>query len=152
MRYARRHFLALGAAGAAGILVAPRASPAGIKFGDVEGQSRQFMRWYEEIQLTAAQERIKKEALGSIPAPCCSDNSAYTCCCPCNVSRTIWGLSQYMIAKQGASAAEVRAKVKEWIAFVAPNGYRGDACYTGGCPRPFKEGGCGGMKPDNLVL
>lgn len=110
------------------------------------------MRWYEEIELTAAQERIKKEALGSIPAPCCSDNSAYTCCCPCNVSRTIWGLSQYMIAKQGASVAQVRAKVKEWIGFVAPNGYQGDACYTGGCPRPFREGGCGGMKPDNLVL
>lgn len=126
-----------------------------IEFRDVEAQSRQFMRWHEEVQLTAAQEAVKKEALGNIPAPCCSDNSAYTCCCPCNISRTIWGLSQYMIAKQNASADQVRSKVQEWIAFIGPkppDGFSGSACYTGHCPRPFKEGGCGGMRADNLVL
>jgi len=126
-----------------------------IEFRDVEAQSRQFMRWHEEIRLTDAQEAVKKEALGNIPAPCCSDNSAYTCCCPCNISRTIWGLSQYMIAKQNASADQVRSKVQEWIAFIGPkppDGFSGSACYTGHCPRPFKEGGCGGMRADNLVL
>ncbi len=123
-----------------------------IKFRNVEQQSRQFMGWYERIKLTDAQEAVKKQALEPIPAPCCSDNSAYTCCCPCNISRTIWGLSQYMIAKQGATASQVRAKVEEWIGFIGPNGFSGSACYNGGCARPFREGGCGGMNPSNLIL
>ncbi len=110
------------------------------------------MRWHAEIRLSPAQEAIKKAALEPIPAPCCSDNSAYTCCCSCNISRTIWGLSQYMIARQNASAEQVRAKVREWIAFVNPNGFSGTACYQGGCPRPFREGGCGGMNENDLVI
>ena len=126
-----------------------------IEFHDVEAQSRQFMRWHEEISLSASQEAVKKAALGNIPAPCCADNSAYTCCCPCNISRTIWGLSQYMIAKQGASESQVRSKVQEWIAFIGPKppeAFSGSGCYTGHCTRPFKHGGCGGMQADNLVL
>ncbi len=126
-----------------------------IAFRDVRGQTRQFMRWYEEISLTPAQEDVKKEALGSIPAPCCSDNSAYTCCCPCNISRTIWGLSQYMIARQDASASQVRDKVREWISFVGPRpprAFSGSGCYTGHCSRPFREGGCGGMSPEALAF
>ena len=126
-----------------------------IRFQDVRAQTRQFMRWYEEVPLTPAQEAVKKAALGSIPAPCCSDNSAYTCCCPCNISRTIWGLSQYMIARQGASAAEVREKVRAWIRFIGPKppkAFSGSGCYTGHCPRPFSEGGCGGMSPAALAF
>lgn len=110
------------------------------------------MRWHAEISLTPAQEAVKKAALDPIPAPCCSDNSAYTCCCSCNISRTVWGLSQYMIAKQNASAEQVRRKVREWIAFINPRGFSGAACYQGGCPRPFREGGCGGMNASHLVL
>ena len=126
-----------------------------IEFHDVEAQSRQFMRWHEEISLSTSQEAVKKAALGNIPAPCCADNSAYTCCCPCNISRTIWGLSQYMIAKQNASADQVRSKVQEWIAFIGPKppeGFSGTGCYTRQCPMPFNKGGCGGMSRDNLVL
>ena len=152
MQRDRRHLLRLATALPFALASGYRLQGAEIEFRNVEEQSRQFMRWHEEIALTPAQERVKKAALGSIPAPCCSDNSAYTCCCPCNISRTIWGLSQYMIAKQDATAEQVRAKAREWIAFINPKGFSGNACYTGGCPRPFSEGGCGGMSASNLVL
>jgi hypothetical protein len=123
-----------------------------IVFRDVEDQARTFMEWERKIQLNREQEQIKKDALSAIPAPCCSDNSAYTCCCPCNMSRTIWGLANHMIARQGANAREVRAKAEEWIAYINPNGYDGKACYTGRCPRPFREDGCGGMNASQLKL
>lgn len=139
-------------AGPLALLRTARSQAAEIHFHDTERQSREFMGWYEKIQLTAAQERVKKAALEALPAPCCSDNSAYTCCCPCNLSRTIWGLSQYMIARQGASAEQVRSKVKEWIAFINPAGFSGKTCYTRGCSRPFHRDGCGGMRADHLIL
>ena len=123
-----------------------------IQFSDLQRQTREFMGWYETIKLTPQQEAVKKTALEAMPAPCCSEYSAYTCCCECNISRTIWGLSNYMIAKQGASAAQVTAKVKEWISFVNPKGFQGQACSTGGCPRPFKHGGCGGMNPGSVAF
>ena len=123
-----------------------------LEFDDVKTQTRQFIEWEQTLKLTSAQEAIKKEALGAMPAPCCSDNSAYTCCCPCNVSRSMWGLANYMITEQNASAGEVQAKVKEWVAFVNPEGYSGDTCYRGGCNRPFHKNGCGGMKPDQLAF
>ena len=125
-----------------------------IVFSDVEEQTRQFMEWERTIRLTPEQEALKKEALGAIPAPCCSDNSAYTCCCPCNLSRTIWGLSNYLITKQDASAERIRAKVTEWIGYVNPGGYKsGDTCYRrGGCRRAFKHDGCGGMSAGHVVF
>jgi len=124
----------------------------GIVFHDVKAQTRQFMEWEREIRLDKEQEKIKKAALTAIPAPCCSDKSAYTCCCTCNMSRSIWGLANYMIAKQGADATAVRAKAKEWIAYINPNGFSGKACYTGRCQRPFRQDGCGGMKASQLVF
>ncbi len=148
----RRHWLACSAAAGWAVSWSGRLLADEIRFTDVETQSRQFMRWHAEIRLTAAQEGVKRAALESIPAPCCSDNSAYTCCCPCNISRTIWGLSQYLISKQNASAEQVRAKVREWIAFIGPANSSGSACYSGGCHRPFASDGCGGMDPGNLVL
>ena len=125
-----------------------------IVFSDVEEQTRQFMEWERTIRLTPEQEALKKEALGAIPAPCCSDNSAYTCCCPCNLSRTIWGLSNYLITTQNASAERIRAKVTEWIGYVNPGGYKsGDTCYRGGgCRRAFKHDGCGGMSAGHVVF
>ncbi len=142
----------LVATGQLGLVRTAELRGAAIEFRDLERQSREFMRWHAEIQLTPAQEAVKKAALDPIPAPCCSDNSAYTCCCSCNISRTIWGLSQYLIARQNASAEQVRAKVREWITFINPKGFSGEACYQGGCPRPFQEGGCGGMNANDLVL
>jgi hypothetical protein len=110
------------------------------------------MEWYRTIKLTPQQEAVKKAALEPLPAPCCADNSAYTCCCQCNVSRTVWGLAHYMIAKQNAGARQVREKVQEWITFVNPKGYSGRSCYNGGCARPFANDGCGGMNAGKLVL
>ena len=121
-----------------------------IVFSDVQSQTGQFMDWERTIRLTPEQEAIKKQALGAMPAPCCSDNSAYTCCCPCNLSRTIWGLANYLIAEQGAGVKKVQAKTTEWVAFVNPEGFSGDVCYRGGCPRPFKNNGCGGMKANQV--
>jgi hypothetical protein len=130
----------------------PLAGAEEIVFKDVKQQTGQFMEWYKTIKLTPQQESVKKAALTALPAPCCSDNTAYTCCCECNVSRTIWGLSHYLIAKQGASASQVTAKVKQWIAFVNPNGFEGKACYSGGCARPFAKDGCGGMNAAQVTF
>ena len=38
------------------------------------------------------------------------------------MSRSVWGLSNYMIAKQEAGAVAVREKATEWIKFIAPMG------------------------------
>jgi hypothetical protein len=67
------------------------ASP--IDFIDVKEQTKEFIAYSDSIQLTPEQELVKQEALSRIPAPCCSDNSAYTCCCPCNMAKSWWGLS-----------------------------------------------------------
>ncbi len=122
------------------------------EFTDVDKQSREFMAMYERIQLTPEQEAIKKAALEQLPAPCCSDNTAYTCCCPCNLSRTIWGLSAHLIVDEGYDAEQVKAAVEEWIDFTTKGSQTGDACYVGGCGKPFAKNGCGGMSPDRLSL
>jgi hypothetical protein len=123
-----------------------------IVFDDARTQSEQFIEWHRTIKLNPQQEAVKKAALEALPAPCCSDNSAYTCCCECNVSRTVWGLTNYIIAEQDAGVAQVQEKVKEWIAFVNPKGYSGRSCYNGGCARPFSDDGCGGMSAERLVF
>lgn len=117
-----------------------------LEFTDARAQSEQFIAYYDSIELDDAQEAIKRAALEPLPAACCSDNSAYTCCCPCNLSKSIWGLSAHLIAERGADAETVRSKVQEWTAFINPDGYSGHVCTTaGGCMRPFAEDGCGGM-------
>ncbi len=121
-----------------------------IVFRDVRSQTLEFIEWDETIELTPTQEAVKKSALEALSAPCCSDNSAYTCCCPCNISRSTWGLSKWLIVEKGFSATQVREKAAEWIAFLNPDGYSGRACYTGGCPRPFHKDGCGGMNPTDV--
>jgi hypothetical protein len=123
-----------------------------LDFSDRQARSVEFMRLYEEIALTPEQEAIKKEALEAIPAECCADNSAYTCCCPCNLSRTVWGLSAWLITERGADAETVRSEVQRWYGTVNENDFPGDTCYTGGCGKPFAEGGCGGMHPSRLAV
>lgn len=119
---------------------------AGLELTDVQSQAKEFVGYYQNIQLTPEQEAIKKEALTAIPAPCCSDNTSYTCCCPCNMAKTIWGLSNHLIADKGYDAAQVKTAVEEWIAFINPEGdFSGNVCYTGRCNQPWAKGGCGGM-------
>jgi hypothetical protein len=124
-------------------LTAEDADP--VPFADLERQTQEFIGYESSIQLTPEQEAIKREALEALPAPCCSDNTAYTCCCPCNMSLSIWGLSHLLIARHGYDAEQVRAKVEEWVAAINPDGHSGDVCYKGGCGRPFRHNGCGGM-------
>lgn len=124
----------------------------GVELHDVESQTVEFMRWNDEIELTPAQERIRVEALSAIPAPCCSDNSIATCCCPCNMAKSVWGLSKHLIARKDAGVDEVRRAAKDWIGFINPDGFSGDTCYIGGCNRAFHENGCGGMRQERPVF
>ena len=130
----------------------PVTTVGGVTFEDVPTQTRQFIAWNESIQLTPAQEAIRVEALSAIPAPCCSDNSAATCCCPCNMAKSVWGLSKHLITEKGAGVAEVRQAAQDWFAFINPEGFSGDVCYIGGCGKAFHENGCGGMRHDHPVF
>lgn len=124
----------------------------GVELHDVKAQTLEFMRYNDEIQLTPAQERIRMAALSAIPAPCCSDNSAATCCCPCNMAKSVWGLSKYLITEKDAGVDEVRRAAQDWFRFINPDGFSGDVCYIGGCNRAFRENGCGGMRQERPVF
>ena len=122
-----------------------------VEFTDVRKQTEEFIGYYETIKLTSQQESIKREALSNLPAPCCANNSAYTCCCVCNLSRTIWGLSNHLIAERGFDAEGVRGAVIKWANFINPDGFSGNGCHTGGCGRAFAKNGCGGMNASQVV-
>lgn len=130
----------------------PAFSTGEVEFTDVRRQTAEFHRYYEEITLTPEQQRIFDEALADLQAPCCSDRSALTCCCECNMARSWWGLSKHLIAERGYDAARVRSAVEAWFEFINPDGFSGDACYTGGCFRPFRQNGCGGMDESQIAL
>ena len=132
--------------------VAPESGEPAIEFSEVRRQTLEFIAYDDSITLTPEQEAVKKEALSAIPAPCCSDNTAETCCCPCNMAKSIWGLTKHLIADEGYSAVQVRKAVEGWIEFINPAGFSGDVCYTGGCRRPFHRNGCGGMDKTNVVF
>ena len=128
----------------------PQAAP--FTFEGSQAEAEKFIAYYDSIQLTAEQEAIRLAALQDMPAPCCSTFSAATCCCECNLSRTIWGLSKFLIAREGRGAGEVRAAVEAWVGAISRSDYPGDTCFTGGCGRSFREGGCGGMGVDQLSV
>jgi len=117
----------------------------GIKFYDPHLQAKEFIAYYNSIALTPEQEKIKSEALSAISAPCCSNYSILTCCCPCNLAKSVWGLSNFLIADHNYSAKQVKEAVSEWIHFTNKDGYAGNACNRGRCDSPFGEDGCGGM-------
>lgn len=123
-----------------------------IEFTDLKGQMKEFIGYYRAIELTPEQEAVKKAALDTRPAVCCSDYTAYTCCCDCNLSKSLWGLANYLIAVRGMGAGEVAEVTAGWMEFANPDGFRGDACYTGGCGRSPRHDGCGGMEEDELVV
>lgn len=143
---------ATGTASATGAAAEPVVTAGGVELNAVEAQTRQFVRWEQDIELTPEQERIRVEALSAIPAPCCSDNTAATCCCPCNMARSVWGLSKHLITEKGAGVEEVRRAARDWFEFINPDGFSGDVCYTGGCNRAFEHNGCGGMNKDRPVF
>lgn len=123
-----------------------------LRFTDVAAQSREFIGYHSTIHLTDTQEAIKREVLEAMPAACCRNSNAYTCCCTCNLSKTVWGLSNYVLAQHGASADQLRQVLRAWYDYTNPAGYSGDVCYDGGCSRAFHHNGCGGMSESNVVL
>src|SRR3970040_3160998 len=89
----------------------------GIKFYDAKLQAKEFIAYYNYIALTPEQEKIKSEALSAIPAPCCSNYSILTCCCPCNLAKSVWGVSNFLIADQNYGAKQGKGAISEWIQF-----------------------------------
>jgi len=121
-----------------------------IHFYDRYSQTLEFIGYNNTIELMDEEEKIKEEALSSIAAPCCSDFSALTCCCSCNLARSIWGLSNFLIRGKKSDAELLKKAVLDWLVFINPQEYTGDACYKGKCEYPFKSGGCGGH--ESIIL
>lgn len=142
----------MGLSGLANTASKTPTAPTATSFNDVKSQTAEFHAYNRSITLSVEQKQVFREALSNIPAPCCSDRTAYTCCCQCNLARSWWGLAKHAIANQGYGIEQVRTTVEEWIAFVNPAGFSGDTCYSGGCSRPFRYNGCGGMKASNVIL
>ena len=125
--------------------------------------TRQLIDYYNATVLTPDQERVMREALLPLKAPCCDDNSMDTCCCPCNLAKSVWGLSSHLIVEKGYGIEKVRESTLQWLRFIRSDYYvaqelrdrginpdkydlpRGDACYVGRCELPFASDGCGGM-------
>ena len=125
--------------------------------------AQRFIDYYETATLTAEQESIKEDALLPLKAPCCDDNPMSTCCCPCNLAKSVWGLSSYLIVEEKYDVEQVRESALQWLRFIQSDYYvgqelknkgvnpdkyglpHGDACYTGRCELPFVDDGCGGM-------
>lgn len=119
-------------------------------FGDARQRAAELIAYDQSITLSAEQQTVMNEALSSIPAPCCAQYSIATCCCPCNLARAVWGLSKFLITREGVDAPQVQAAVNKWIEFTNPGGYTGDACFTRGCERAFDHNGCGGMNENRI--
>lgn len=146
--------LSLSAVLVAAVLPASRAGDAdpAFDFRDVPARAKEFMGYQRSITLTPEQQKVKDRALSAIPAPCCKDYSIRTCCCPCNLARTVWGLAHYAIAKRGYDEAQLKGVVQEWLRAVNASGFSGSACHRGRCGRPFEADGCGGMDEARPVL
>lgn len=125
--------------------------PRVIEFTDARKQTREFIGYYRTIALTPEQERIKVEALSALAAPCCAKYTLATCCCPCNMSKAVWGMAAWLIVEKGQDVEQVRQAASEWIKFINPNGFSGEACFKGGCKRPTQHDGCGGMDESELL-
>ncbi len=122
-----------------------------LQFTDAARQTKQFIGYYRTIKLTPEQERIKVEALSALAAPCCSKFTLATCCCPCNMSKAVWGMAAWLITEKGQGVEQVRQAAVDWLAFVNPNGFSGEACTKGRCNRPTAHDGCGGMNEAELL-
>jgi hypothetical protein len=116
-----------------------------LQFTDVKKQTEEFIGYYHSIKLTPEQEGVKTEALKAMPAACCKEFSQATCCCICNLSKSVWGLSKHLIANKNYTAVQVREAAQKWIDFTHPNGYAGDSCSSRRCGQAFHKDGCGGM-------
>jgi len=132
--------------------------------------TQQFLNWYNSVALSAEEQATRDMALSSLVAPCCDEYPMSTCCCECNLARSVWGLSAYLIAEKGYGVNLVQEAASQWLHFIRPDYYVGRAlveegidpnrwgftiessCFAGHCNRPFYTktssshlGGCGGM-------
>lgn len=123
-----------------------------IQFTGARNEVERNLYHYENISLTTSQEERMQRALGPLSAPCCSDFSMATCCCECNLARSVWGLSKHLISERNLGEEAVRTAAVDWIEAINPRGFSGDVCATGGCGRSFMEGGCGGMTRKKPVI
>ena len=118
--------------------------------GGATEEAQRFIDINRNVTLTPEQEAVRVAALSQLPAPCCSEFTAATCCCECNLTRAIWGLSKSLIVN-GADVSEVRDAVAAWTKKLNPSGYAGDACFKGRCKQSITEDACGGMDENNLI-
>ena len=120
--------------------------------------TQKFINYNKSIMLTARQKDIRHRALAELKAPCCDDNSADTCCCPCNLSKSVWGLTKYVISEKGFDVQQTRKSALEWLMFTRSNYYivrellngrvapakfdlvEESSCYVGKCELPFVDG------------
>ncbi|MFC2108893.1 hypothetical protein ACFLS5_05465 [Candidatus Bipolaricaulota bacterium] len=110
------------------------------------------------------------DGLSALVAPCCDDNTAFSCCCEgedgqaCNIIRSGKGLAAHLIIDLDYDADQIAASVLEWFRFARSDYYLAaelvnrmidpalygltveGSCYRGLCGTPISEGGCGGMK------
>ncbi len=129
---------------------APRVAPSAPD--ELRQRAEELIGYSETVALSPEQERVKAEALASIKAPCGDRNSLAVRCCPCNLGKSIVGLANHLIAREGAGAPRVREAVLEWIRRTNPSGYSGAACDRKRCDQPFRKDGCGGMTNARLVF
>lgn len=135
----------------AGSAAGPAASGFAPKFVDAKKQTAEFVGYSSSIKLTAAQKDMRDRVLGAMSAPCCKKFSMATCCCPCNLAKSVWGLSNSLIVK-GADAKAIQTAVSGWLAFSNPGGFSGVACdVPAGCQRAIHSDGCGGMSENNVI-
>jgi hypothetical protein len=118
---------------------------------DAKQQAAQFIEYYHSISLTPEQEQLKNEALSTVPAPCCRDYSIATCCCPCNLAKSVWGLSHFLIAEKRYNVPQLTDAVRGWLRSTNEAGHSGDACYARRCNQPFDRDGCGGMDERHVM-
>ncbi|MGE5347043.1 MAG: hypothetical protein ACM3JH_13905 [Acidithiobacillales bacterium] len=131
-----------------------RAAPPAPRFAaarDLPAEAREYIK-RADVPLPPELQKVRDEVLSKIPAPCCAKFSAATCCCPCNLAKSIWGLSNTMLVKHKANSKQLREAVLEWIRVNNSGPWSGDACFTGGCGRPFAKNGCGGMNDRQIVF
>jgi hypothetical protein len=120
--------------------------------GELQQRTAELIGYARSIALTPEEEGVKAEALSGITMPCANRNTLAVRCCSCNLSKSITGLANHLIAREGADVARVRQAVLDWISQANPGGWSGAACERKRCERPFREDGCGGMKETRLVF
>jgi hypothetical protein len=129
----------------------------------------EFIGWWTTLVPLAQDRPEVADALKSLVAPCCDDNTAFHCCCEtqpgqaCNLIRSAKGLAAHLALELGYTTDQVRQSVLQWLKFARPDCYvaaelaaRGldpasyglttqGSCYRGLCGDPISQGGCGGM-------